>query len=462
MQKLSFKNRIASYYIITTALLIFAVFALIYLVVRFNIYNHLKDDITTEVLKHLDEIKVDKGRFYLTHKEEWNEREHNTIDVNPIFIQFIDQNKKIVEKSPNLKNSSLCFNPEVVSYQMYDATLADKIIRQAHAPIMEKGTIIGYVIVAMSLENHNMLLDDLSKVFLISYPLILLVLFFIARLIAGRSIQPISSMIAISNAITKDNLKSRIPLPKTKDELYVLSKTINNLLDRLEKTIEREKHFTSDASHELRTPLTIIKGTLEVLIRKPRSTAEYEEKITFCVNEVNRLNHLVDQLLLLARYENEKQSVRIESVNLNALILEVVARQSFVIEAKKIEIVFDNQNQVYGTTDAHLLSIIINNLLSNALKYSNSKGRIRLSLQKMEQRIQFSIQDYGMGISEQDIAKIFQPFYRSKSIITAEQKGIGLGLSIVKRLCTLLEIEITVESLENQGTTVSLNLEEKA
>ena len=459
MQQLSFRNRIASHYIITTALLICAVFCMIYVIVSFSVYNHVKDDINSEVEKHLEEIEIENSQFHLINKEEWREKEHNTIDVNPVFIQFIDQNKKVKEKSPNLKNGTLQFNSNAVAYQLYDSKLAHKLIRQAQAPIRENGKIIGYLIVAMSLEAPNMLLHDLSEVLLISYPIILLVLFLIARLIAGRSIKPISSIMTTSNAITKDNLKSRIPLPKTKDELYVLSKTINNLLDRLETAIEREKQFTSDASHELRTPLTVIKGTLEVLIRKPRATQEYEDKINFCVTEVNRLNHLVDQLLLLARYEDDKQSLKIDSVYLNGLIQDAITRQSMLIESKEIQINNLFANDFYCLSDNHLVSIIINNLISNAVKYSKEKGVVTIQLNQIDHQIECIISDSGIGIPKTDLEKIFHPFFRSNTVNYPEIKGIGLGLSIVQRLCLLLSIDLKITSKEDIGTTVFLVFE---
>ena len=98
----------------------------------------------------------------------------------------------------------------------------------------------------------------------------------------------------------------------------------------------KKKKITSDASHELRTPLTVIKETLQVLIRKPRDHSEYEDKISFCVNKVNRLNHLVDQLLFLARFENQKQTLKTEKVCLNALFLHTIARYSSAINLKKV------------------------------------------------------------------------------------------------------------------------------
>ena len=458
MQQLSFKNRIASHYIVTTALLIFVVFFIIYSIVKFSVYSHVNNDITSEVDKHLSEIEIVGNTFHLIHKEEWKEREHNTLDVNPVFIQFVDQNRNVIEKSPNLKKSALIFNENNGENKLFDTKLADNSIRQIQVPIYQKTKIIGYIIIAMSLEDATMVLNNLFEVLLIVYPLILMVLFFIARFIAGRSIKPISSIITTSNIITKDNLTSRIPLPQNRDELYILSQTINNLLDRIETAIEREKQFTSDASHELRTPLTVIKGTLEVLIRKPRNPAEYEEKINFCVTEVDRLNHLVDQLLLLARFENQKQSLKIEKVYLNAIFLDTIARNSTAIQSKNITITTQFSRDYYIETDSYLFLIIVNNLISNALKYSNQNGNLTVHIKSVASRIECHIIDSGIGIPADDLENIFNQFYRSQSNAHPEIKGTGLGLSIVKRLCSLLTIDIAITSEENIGTRVVLSL----
>ncbi|MFV8369775.1 sensor histidine kinase [Flavobacterium sp. LB2R40] len=457
MQQLSFKNRIASYYIITTALLIFAVFFIIYSIVEFSVYSHVNNDINTEIEKHLTEIEILGNTFNLIDQEEWKEREHNTLDVNPVFIQFVDHNKNVIEKSPNLKKATLTFNKENPSNKLFDTKLADNSIRQIQVPIYQKTKVIGYILIAMSLEDATMVLNNLSEVLIIVYPLILVLLFFIARFFAGRSIKPISSIIRTSNIITKDNLISRIRLPQNRDELYILSQTINNLLDRIETAIEREKQFTSDASHELRTPLTVIKGTLEVLIRKPRNQGEYEEKINFCIAEVNRLNHLVDQLLLLARFENQNQSLKIEKVYLNAVFLDIIARNSPLIKFKNINIYTNFHSDYYLQTDSYLFSIVISNLVSNALKYSNENGNLTVNIKETHSKIECQIIDTGIGIPKEDLNRIFHQFYRSKSNQHPEIKGSGLGLSIVKRLCLLLNIDITITSEENIGTNVILS-----
>ncbi|WP_367752999.1 sensor histidine kinase [Flavobacterium sp. WC2430] len=457
MQQLSFKNRIASNYIITTALLIFVVFFAIHSIVKFSVYNHVNTDISKEVNNHLNEIEIKNNSFFLIHMEEWKEREHNTVDVNPVFIEFLDANGDVLEKSPNLKNQILYFNKSVPDNELFDSKILKNKIRQIQVPIYQNEKVIGYLIIAMSLEDASMVLQNLSEILIIAYPLILLILFLIARFIAGRSIKPISSIIETSNIITKDNLKSRIPLPQKKDELYVLSKTINNLLDRIETAVERERQFTSDASHELRTPLTVIKGTLEVLIRKPRNQEEYHDKVNYCITEVNRLNNIVDQLLLLARYENQNQSIKIENVCLNAILLDTISRFSTLIQSNNIQVNTQFTNEIYVKSDRYLVSIIINNIVSNAIKYSNYDGQLAIVLTELEGKVVCTIADSGIGIPKEDLQKIFNPFFRSQSTDHPDIKGTGLGLSIVSRLCKLLNIKVTISSQENEGTQVELH-----
>ncbi|WP_162128217.1 sensor histidine kinase [Flavobacterium phycosphaerae] len=457
MQQLSFKNRIASNYIITTALLIFVVFFVIFSIVRFSVYIKVNNDIQKEVAKHLKEIEVKENCVLLVREEQWKQVQFNKVDVSPAFIQFVDELGALVNKSPNLKKKQLTYYAGAINNELFDGKLDNISVRQIQVPLYQGTKIIGFLIVAMSLEDSKMVLNNLFIILLVAYPLILLVLFLIARFIAGRSIKPISSIIQTSNVITKDNLKSRIPLPQNRDELYTLSTTINNLLDRVENAIEREKQFTSDASHELRTPLAVIKGTLEVLVRKPRNPEEYKEKIDFCISEVNRLNHLVDELLLLARFENQKQTLKIERISLNAIFLDVMSRNTTIISEKKLTCISHVDQDFYVNTDAYLLCIIVNNILTNAVKYSKSGSTINFDVVETNDKIVCSISDHGIGIAKEDLQKIFDQFYRSKSNQHPEIKGTGLGLSIVKRLCLLLQIDLEIESQEKVGTKVILS-----
>lgn len=454
----SFRNRIAFNYIMSTALLIAFVFIVIYQVIYYSVDNHINDDINDEVKKHLGEIEIDRNDTYLIQVDQWRAREHNTVDVNPVFVQFHDINNQLIDKSPNLKGILLKLYDKDKDNVLVDTYLNNKPIRQIQVPLVDDNKIIGHVIVAMSLDDATMILTNLKNILLIAFPLILVVLFLIARLIAGRSIKPVTSIIETSSTITRDNLSSRIQLPNNKDELYTLSETINNLLDRIENAIKREKQFTSDASHELRTPLAVIKGTMEVLIRKPREKQEYEEKINFCIREVDRLNNLVDQLLLLARFENQKQNIRNEQVYLNSLLLDTIARFSDKIKGKELHIKTNFNDDFYIKSDTYLVSIILSNILSNAIKYSNKNGQIDIELKKDKESVYCGISDNGIGIVAEDLEKIFNSFYRSDVSNHPEIKGTGLGLSIVKRLCDLLSIELSVTSEKSKGTSINLRI----
>lgn len=453
----SFKNRIAFNYIVSGSILIALVFLFIFYIVRLSVNKHINDGIYIELQKHIDDVKIDSHDTYLIQVNQWAAAEHNSVDINPVFVQFFDKNRELIDKSPNLNSLNLELQPVNKNNTFFNTTLNNEPIRQIQKPIIQNNKTIGYIIVAMSIDDFEIVVI-LERVLFITFPLILIVLFLIARFFAGRSIKPINLITETANSITKDNLSERIPLPENKDELYQLSTQINELLDRIENAVEREKKFTSDASHELRTPLAIIKGTLEVLIRKPREKEEYESKINYCISEVDRLNNLVDQLLLLARFENQMQNIKCESVFINALVLDSISRFSQQIKEKKIQIKSNFSKDFYINSDNYLLSIIFSNIISNAIKYSKKETQIKIEVTEVNGKVNCIIEDNGVGINPIDLKNIYNSFYRSNAENHPEIKGNGIGLSIVKRICDLLNISIEISSIENQGTTVKLIL----
>ncbi|HLA56133.1 MAG TPA: HAMP domain-containing sensor histidine kinase [Flavobacterium sp.] len=456
MFQFSFKNRIAFYYLLSTAFIVFIVFIIIYLVVSTSVILDVNRDLSIETERHLEDVKKLKDTTHLVKPGEWSESEHMEININPIFVQIQDRNGKFMEKSPNLKDENLVFYQKDETGIFHDTTLGNIHIRQTQSPLVNHGKRVGYVIIAMSTEEPKLVVDNLRWILYITFPIVLLVLFFATRLIAGRSISPVLNIIDTTSRITKNNFDDRIKLPENRDELFTLSTTINNLLDRIESAIKREKQFTSDASHELRTPLAVVKGTLEVLIRKQRDTKEYQEKIQYCISEVDRLNNLVDQLLLLARFENQKIIISQQDIALDEIILESLQRFSSKIESGNMAIDFTFEKHFYISSDTYLVSIIIENLLSNALKYSNPNSLIRIVMSEDDFLITCKFIDNGIGIAESDLNKIYEQFYRSQAIEHPAIKGNGLGLSLVKRLCDLLGVTLSIESKEGKGTTATL------
>lgn len=451
----SIKNRIAFFNLAATATLVLFVFVVIYRIVSASVNYDINNDLQIEIDLHTAYVANQPVFKSFVADNEWDENEHKEIVINPIFVQIFDVNGKSLEKSPNLKEENLTWKNSYPDNYL-DTTVEGIAIRQQMAPLINNGTKKGYVVIAMSLELPHRVLNNLLTTLLMAYPVVLLLLFGVTRFIAGKSIAPVLNIINTTKRITESNLNERVALPVNKDELYTLATAINALLTRIENAILREKQFTSDASHELRTPLAIIKGTLEVLIRKPRNTEEYEAKIKQCIAEVNRLTDISEQLLLLARFEETTTVAHYKTVAVDELVLQAMERSSAEIAAKKLDINFTFNDHFYALTDAGMLSIIIENLLGNAVKYSFDGGDIHITLSVENKQIACTIKDNGRGIAEADLARVYEQFYRSEAEEHTEVKGTGLGLSIVKRLSGLLGVVVDIESKKGSGTTVIL------
>lgn len=456
MMTTSFKNKIAFNFTLSTALLVALIFIVIYHFVSLTVFSGLEKDVTFQAEKHFFEVGVKNGVPFIADKEEWFEREHRELEINPVFVEITDENGVVIEKSPNLKQDLLTADLSQKNKEIFQTKLKGRAIAQIQVELKENEKLAGYLIVAIPINESEKVLDNLRVVLLTAFPIVLFVLFLVTRFIAGKSIQPVLSVIDTASKITNENLSARVPIPAGKDELNKLVVTINDLMDRIESAVEREKQFTSDASHELRTPLAVIKGTLEVLIRKPRSAQEYVDKVALAIREINRISYLVDQLLLLARFESQKNAMDHQKVDLSELTASILQRQHQQIMEKSLALSLesDNQNDVY--TDPYMIDIIIENLISNAVKYSIHNESIKIVIRKTNDSISYVIIDTGIGIAAEEIGKIQEPFYRANPLEHPQIKGNGLGLSIVKRMCQLLEIKFSISSRPGLGTTAGL------
>ena len=454
---MSIKNRIAFYFTGIAAFSAAFMFLVIYFIVYNTVYTHLDEDLSAELNEVSSGIVYIDGELIFTNDFEWNESEHGQIEVNPTFIQAVDINGNNLRKSANLRDDNLIFNPGVREKTFLDYAVAKSFVRQVQSPIIsDDGNIRAYVIVAIPLEESALVLANLKKVLLISFPLIVLILFALSRSIAGNVIMPVNNVISTAELITRVNLNERITLPRTKDELHKLSTTINRLLDRLQDAVQREKQFTADASHELRTPISVIRGTLEVLIRKQRDPQQYEDKIKNVITEVDRMSVLVEQLLMLARYESSKVKPMKGEFDITRIINSSVNRFQDKIEEKKLQIELDVEDGTVVNADYAMTEIVLENLISNAVKYSAASTSIPIKVYSKDETTIFSITNYGGIIPPEKLPHIFDRFYRIDSSRNSATKGNGLGLAIVKKLVDIQEFEISVESSHDQGTTFNI------
>lgn len=451
----SFKKRIAFHYMIATAIIMAVVFGIIYLVVHETVYRNLDNDLYYEAEKHTHEITFSGDRIHFINKAEWEEREHREIEVNPVFVQLLSKTGQLMDKSPNLKADVLTFNTDETS-GYFDRKLQSKSIRQIQLPIEQSGKTKGYILAAMSSESAVSVLIMLRNILLASYLVVLLVLYFTSRFLAGRSIIPIQAMTNTITQISKNNLEERVSLPPNQDEIYRLSSSFNDLLDRIKNALDREKQFTSDASHELRTPLSTLRGTLEVLIRKPRTQAEYEEKIKYSLSEIERMTSTLEQLLLLARLDTKNHIQDNSLVSLATLVDEALVHAKKQITEKALKINLVVNQSALAMVPHYYSHLIIDNILNNAIKYSKAQAHINIEIDVVDSNILCSIKDEGIGIKEADLAHIYESFFRSEPLNHKQISGNGLGLSIVKKCADAINSKLDIKSIFGQGTTVTI------
>lgn len=279
--------------------------------------------------------------------------------------------------------------------------------------------------------------------------------------LANRALSPIDRVTRTARSITTQDLSRRINYQGANDEIGRLAKTIDQMLDRLERGFEQERRFTSDASHELRTPLTALKGRLEVTLNRARTPEEYQQTLLDLSQEVDRLVRLSNSLLYLARLDQAGQNLQqYETLNLSDLLESVVESMEGVAELKQITL--DGQIvpdlEVQGNLDQ--LTRLFINLLDNALKYTPAGGRVVVRVEKddRDKKACVAVTDTGPGIAAEHLPHLFERFYRAEADRASSSGGAGLGLAIAYEIARQHDSILEVESYPGQGTTFRVQL----
>ena len=431
---------------------------MIFFIVNRGINKTMEETLEEEINSHVDYILHEPVLKSFVQPREWEEVEHTDISLNPVFIAIYDKNFKLVENSPNLVQNKLEWHPKQGENTTFYASYDSIKLLLSQSKLIHHGEIVGYIVVGVSTKHNQLALEYLQTALLIIFPISVIIIFLLARFIASKSIKPVFNVIETAQAITENNLTERINLPENKDELYQLSLTINSLLDRLEFQIIKAKQFSADASHELRTPLAIIKGTLEILIRRERSKEEYNEKINYTLKQVDRLYNLVEQFLLISRVENNSLDLKKSIYNIKDQVENSIERFQLLLNEKQISVeTAQLQSQIIENYQ-EFTDIIIDNIISNALKYAHLNGEIKIYSVTEKNVYHLIIEDNGIGMNDEDLKFIQDRYFRIQNESTLHISGSGLGLNIATKLAKLSDATIEIESEQGKGTKVILTL----
>lgn len=303
-------------------------------------------------------------------------------------------------------------------------------------------------------------LSNLRIILLVVFLFSLILFSFAGWFYSGRSLRPISSVIMEVENITFSSMNLRVSEGNGTDEIAMLAKTFNKMLDRLEVAFQTQKDFISNASHELRTPLTAINGQLEVLLMKDRSSVDYKKVIESVLEDIKNIIDLSNRLLLLAQTSNVDVSNKHQSVRIDEIILQAADEIKRVNSNYNIHLSFaesftdSEQMDVLG--DESLLKTGFANIIENACKYS-SDHTVNVGIEFNHGRIVINFSDKGIGISSEDLEQIFEPFRRGANAKTFTV-GHGIGLSLVHRIIKNHNGIIQITSQLGEGTNVRVEL----
>ena len=312
-----------------------------------------------------------------------------------------------------------------------------------------------FIRIGGSLEALLTARQRLLYLLLITVPITLLLGSYGGLLLANQALRPVDRITRAAEQIGAGDLSERVPAQPQMDEIGRLATTFNHMIGRLQAAFERQRQFTSDVSHELRTPLAVMRGDIEIALRRTRTPEEYQQALASSLEEIVRLSRLVEDLLMLARADAGRSQLQCEPVSLDNLCRQMVdyilplatqRDQTLTYEAAETDVTING--------DLHRLKQLLLNLLDNAIKYTDHHGSITLALKSTPREAIIEVRDTGRGIPKEDVPHIFDRFFRrSRSTSDRSASGFGLGLSIVKWIVDSHGGKIQALSEVGKGTT---------
>ena len=466
MRKISIRNRILLMISISMVIVIFITFLLVRMVSASVMKNTLSEylmsavDINAEKLVYLDEKtakslqKTDTDNLFVEYKDGF-------LQIDDDFLEILND----VESALYTADGELLYGNNPLSKEMEgepfsESRLYEKEIEEKRYVIYDRKFIEPeldglWIRGIVPLTQQELQLTQITKSVSAFLPLLVLIVIVVSFFIAVGILRPINKMkkTAVSIADGED-LERRIETDNSKDEMYALAKTFNDMFDRLQASFERERQFTSDASHELRTPLSVILMQAEYASSHEMQNEEYVESFEVVKRQANRMKSLVEDLLSLVRIGQGEKRFPAETMNLSE-VYEVLCKDMAIVAYRGIKLTAEIEPEIMINANRGLMERVLVNLIDNSYKYGNENGHTNVSVKREAENISIVVSDDGIGISDDMKEKIFDRFFRVDQARSGAV-GYGLGLSLVSEIVRMYGGRITVSDTEGGGTTFSI------
>ena len=358
------------------------------------------------------------------------------------LVQIIDANGAVLARSANLGAQRLPVSAALLArlgagHTVYETLhdFAEEPTRLVTLPLRVGARAPWRAVqVAGSLDDVQNVLNVAAGLLLVMSAVLWLSVGAAGAVLMRRVFGAIDDVVQKAHRIGEEDLSQRLPHPGTADETGRLVDTLNEMLARIERGFDVQRRFTADASHELRSPLSRLRCELELALRRPREPADYIETLRSGLEEVERLTLLVEELLTLARIDAGQEQGRAERVELNRLVEDALARMRPIAQARRVELRLDAPEPVRAKVAPGAASLVLDNLLDNAIKFSPGGSCITVQLGVDGAHAVLRVRDAGPGVRGEELERIFERFYRGPSARPGSTPGMGLGLALSQAL----------------------------
>ncbi|MCD8186660.1 MAG: HAMP domain-containing histidine kinase [Rikenellaceae bacterium] len=443
-------TKIALLYTQLTFMVLVITFAAVYGITANRIYAEFYDQLWERAMMI---AQVNYGKYepsdliyrHLTKNYPYSLNEEESFDFDADSPKLVDSLRTVVFRDKYLKEL------------LWGKTVEYRHVEKQYVGIYYPAEVNHIIVVSaydkLGADNMRKMLELLVIILVGSTLLVFLIGYFYAKRVMG----PIRRIIDNVKSITANNLKHSLREEKGNDELSELSRTFNQMIGRLRTAFDMQNSFIRNASHELRNPLAAILGQTELTLNRPRSQEEYVQTLETVLEETERLNYTMQDLLMLAQTDFDFSRIKKEQADVQELffVIRKEVLRSFPQAAIEIRPEGDRKYTVTGAIS--ILRLALLNITGNAVKFSDGKPVLVSLAENQYGHILIEIIDRGIGIPTEELRHIFQPFYRGAN--TFRYKGTGIGLTLAKRIIELHEGHISIESQVGQGTKVTIRLD---